>query len=207
MKMGVKILILLKWGYKNRFGWKRLNQPQKGMKTAEHNGVILTLVNVGTTSPPPPPGDETLGMKGYIRCMYLHDVKYHAIILYLPCWSFLPGDIPPKKGHQVKYMITLVHSNTCVQGTLWWEDILLSGDTFSERFPICPTLRNLWRRVTCQYTYSLRSIPFIRQQTCVPSRQVSLYILIPSLCFLTAMWSHVMMLYKCMFWNTYGMVN
>ena len=64
---------------------------------------------------------------------------------------------------------TVTCSITCVQGTLWWEDTLWSGDIFPKRCLIFPMLKNLWWRDTCHVkTFSLR-------YRGVPWRQILFY--------------------------------
>ena len=55
--------------------------------------------------------------------------------------------LPAKRSNQI-----LIHIqwNLSLQGTLWWEDTLWSGDILSKQCPICPMLRNLWWRDTCR---------------------------------------------------------
>ena len=105
---------------------------------------------------------------------YLGD-RFHCIYYMNPWWNVLTSKpwfacIWCNGPHAPKTIsIYFNYSKTCLQGTLWWEDNLWSGDTFSKRCPIFPMLRNLWRRDTCHVgTLSLgyRGVPW---------RQVLLY--------------------------------
>ena len=103
-------------------------------------------------------------MTGYKSDIFVHVFTYQwSILLKVPVKSVIYSNYPSVMASLCPY------SKICVQGTLWWEDALWSGDIFSERCPIFPMLRNLWRRGTCRVgTLSLayRGVPW---------RQVLLY--------------------------------
>ena len=69
-------------------------------------------------------------------------------------------------------------SHTCLQGTLWGEGTLWSGDVFSEQCPIFLMLRKLWWKDTCHVMYGTLSLGY----SGVPWRQVLLYTSIYTIC-------------------------
>ena len=99
----------------------------------------------------------------------LSSTNYRYLIIQ---WCFHPRGLgtPPPPPLNKLLPPPPPYSKTCLQGTLRWGDNLWSGDTFSERCPIFPMLKNLWWRDTCHVgTFSLgyRGVHW---------RQVSLYL-------------------------------
>ena len=64
------------------------------------------------------------------------------------------------------------YSTTCLQGTRRGEDTLWSGDTFSERCPICPMLKNLWWRDTCHVGKISRGYKGVPRRQVLPYQDI-----------------------------------